>query len=152
MVQNLALGDPVTFATPPSAKYSADLTDGILGGDFDDGAWVGWQGADMDATIDLGQPTKMHAIDARFLQDAEALILLPQSVTFETSDDGKTWTPLQTVPITVDPNDMRTAVRDVACTAQMPVTARYVRVVASRYGQQVNGIDTWVFSDEIVVK
>ncbi|HVU81946.1 MAG TPA: family 20 glycosylhydrolase, partial [Rhodanobacteraceae bacterium] len=152
MVQNLALGDPVTFATPPSAKYSADLTDGILGGDFDDGAWTGWQGADMDATIDLGQPTKMHAIDARFLQDAEALILLPQSVTFETSDDGKTWTPLQTVPITVDPNDMRTAVRDVACTAQMPVTARYVRVVASRYGQQVNGIDTWVFSDEIVVK
>ncbi|HVX05838.1 MAG TPA: family 20 glycosylhydrolase [Rhodanobacteraceae bacterium] len=152
MVQNLALGDPVTFATPTSAKYSADLTDGILGNDYDDGAWAGWQGADMDATIDLGQPTEMHSIDARFLQDAEALILLPQSVTFETSNDGKAWTPLQTVPITVDPEDMRTAVRDVTCTAQMPVTARYVRVVASRYGQQANGIDTWIFSDEIIVK
>src|SRR6185437_10175810 len=48
MVQNLALGDPVTFATPPSAKYSADLTDGILGSEYDDGTWAGWQNADMD--------------------------------------------------------------------------------------------------------
>jgi hexosaminidase len=152
MVPNLALADPVTFATPTSAKYSADLTDGILGTDFDDGAWAGWQGADMDATIDLGQPTEVHAIDARFLQQAEALVLLPRSVTFETSNDGKTWTSLQTVPITVDPNDMRTAVRDIACTAQLPVTARYVRVVAARHGQQVNGADTWIFSDEIIVK
>jgi hexosaminidase len=152
MVQNLALGDRVTFATPTSAEYSAHLTDGILGSEFDDGAWAGWQGADMDATIDLGQPTRLHAIDARFLQQAEALVLLPRSVTFETSSDGKAWTTLQTVPITVDPGDMRTAVRDVACTAQLPITARYVRVVATRYGQQVNGSDTWIFSDEIVVK
>jgi hexosaminidase len=152
IVQNLALGDPVTFATPPSAKYSANLTDGILGDEFDDGAWTGWQGADMDATIDLGQPTQLHAIDARFLQQGEALILLPQDVTIEASDDGQAWTPLQTVPITVDPGDMRTAVRDVAWRAKAPVTARYLRVVAARYGQQVNGMDTWIFSDEIIVK
>src|SRR6185437_378921 len=129
IVQNLALGDPVTFATPPSAKYSADLTDGILGSQFDDGAWTGWQGADMDATIDLGQPTQVHAIDARFLQQGEALILLPQSVTFETSSDGQNWTTLQTVPITIDPIDMRTSVREIAWKAPAPVTARYVRVV-----------------------
>ena len=152
IVQNLALGDPVTFATPPSAKYSADLTDGILGSQFDDGAWTGWQGADMDATIDLGQPTQVHAIDARFLQQGEALILLPQSVTFETSSDNQTWTALQTVPITIDPNDMRTSTRDVAWNAQAPVMARYLRVVAARYGQQVTGVDTWIFSDEIIVK
>ena len=152
MVQNLALGDTVTFATPPAGRYSADLTDGILGGDYDDGAWAGWQGADMDATIDLGQPTPLHAIDARFLQGAEALILLPRNVSFETSNDGKTWTTLQTVPITVDPNDMRSSIRDVAWSAQTPVLARYLRVVAARYGQQINGIDTWIFSDEIIVK
>lgn len=152
MVPNLALGDPVAFTTPTAAKYSADLTDGILGDDFGDGAWAGWQGADMDATIDLGQPTEMHAIDARFLQDAEASIFLPSGVTFETSDDGKTWKTLQTVPITVDPNDMRTAIRDIAWSAQAPVAARYLRVVATRYGERINGIDTWIFSDEIIVK
>lgn len=152
MVQNLALGDAATFATPPSARYSADLTDGILGTQYHDGAWAGWQGADMDATIDLGRPTQLHAIDARFLQNAQAWILLPRNVSFETSNDGKTWTTLQTVPITVDPNDMRPSIRDVVWSAQVPVMARYLRVVAARYGQQINGIDTWIFSDEIIVK
>jgi hexosaminidase len=152
MVQNLALGDPVTFATPPSAKYSADLTDGILGSEYDDGTWAGWQNADMDGTIDLGQPMQLHSIDARFLQQAEALILLPSSVSFEVSNDGKTWTTLQTTPITIDPGDMRTSIRDIAWSAQAPVMARYLRVVATRYGQQINGIDTWIFSDEIIVK
>jgi len=152
IVQNLALGDTVTFATPPAGRYSADLTDGILGSDYDDGAWAGWQGADMDATIDLGRPTPLHAIDARFLQDVEALILLPRNVAFETSNDGKTWTTLQSVPITVDPNDMRSSIRDIAWSAQAPIMARYLRVVATRYGQQVNGTDTWIFSDEIIVK
>jgi len=152
MVQNLALGDAVTFATPPSGRYSAGLTDGIVGSQYDDDAWSGWQGADMDATIDLGQPTQLHTIDARFLQQAEALILLPRSVTFETSSDGKTWTTLQTTPITVDPDNMRTSTRDIAWSAQAPVMARYLRVVATHYGQQINGIEPWIFSDEIIVK
>jgi hypothetical protein len=59
---------------------------------------------------------------------------------------------LQTIPITVDPTDMRTATRDIAWSAQAPITARYLRVVATRYGQQINGIDTWIFSDEIIVR
>src|SRR6185312_12249913 len=45
MVPNLALGDSVTFVTPPAGRYSAGLTDGILGGQYHDGAWAGWQGA-----------------------------------------------------------------------------------------------------------
>ncbi|MGN6790210.1 MAG: discoidin domain-containing protein, partial [Rhodanobacteraceae bacterium] len=151
-VPNLALGDPVTFATPPAAKYSADLTDGILGGDYHDGAWAGWQGTDMDATIDLGQPTELHSIDTRFLQNAQAWILLPRSVSFEASNDGKIWTPLQTIPLTVGPNDTRPSIRDVSCELQTPIMARYLRVVATRYGQPINGIDTWIFSDEIIVK
>ncbi len=152
MVPNLALGDSVIFAAPPAGRYSADLTDGILGAQYHDGAWAGWQGADMDATIDLGRPTELHAIDARFLQNAQAWILLPRSVSFEASNDGKAWTMLQTTPLTVDPNDMHPSVRDVACDLQTPVTARYLRVVAMRYGQQINGIDTWIFSDEIIAK
>ena len=152
MVQNLALGDPVAFATPPSAKYSGDLTDGILGSDYHDGNWAGWQNADMDATIDLGQATQLHTIDARFLQNAQAWILFPGSVSFEISSDGKSWTTLQTVPVTVDPADRRPAIRDIACHVQTPVTTRYLRVVATRYGQPINGIQTWIFSDEIIVK
>ncbi|MGH8183596.1 MAG: glycoside hydrolase family 20 protein [Rhodanobacteraceae bacterium] len=152
MVPNLALGDPVTYATPPAAQYSGDLTDGILGSQYHDGAWAGWQDADMDATIDLGKPTGLHAIDARFLQNTQAWILLPRSVSFEVSGDGKSWTTLKTIPITVDPNDMRPAIHDITFTPAAPVTARYLRVVAARYGQPIHGIQTWIFSDEIIVK
>ncbi|TAN04869.1 MAG: hypothetical protein EPN36_07480 [Rhodanobacteraceae bacterium] len=152
MVPNLALGDPVTFATPPSARYSGDLTDGILGSQYNDGDWAGWQDADMDATIDLGNPTELHAIDARFLQNAQDWILLPRSVSFEVSGDGKSWTTLKTIPITVDPNDMRPAIHDITFMPPSPIVTRYVRLVATRYGQPINGIQTWIFSDEIIVK
>ena len=152
MVQNLALGKPVSYATSPAAQYSGDLTDGILGSAYNDGLWAGWQNADMDATIDMGQPTELHSIDARFLQNAQDWILLPRSVSFETSDDGKNWTTLQTMPLTVDPNDMRPFVRDVTFKPATPVTARYIRIVAARYGEPINGIQTWIFSDEVIVK
>ncbi|HKT42235.1 MAG TPA: family 20 glycosylhydrolase [Rhodanobacteraceae bacterium] len=153
---NLALGDPATFATPPASRYDGgplQLTNGILGsGDIRDGNWDGWQNADMDATIDLQQPTRIHSIEARFLQDPGSWILLPRAVSFEVSDDGKTWTTVQTTPLNPDPNDSQSAVREVTFKAASPLKTRYIRVVATRYGQQVNGIDTWIFSDEIVVK
>jgi hexosaminidase len=152
IVPSLALGSPVTYAMQPAGRYSASLDDGILGSDYHDGAWAGWQDADMDATIDLGQPTQLSAIDARFLQNAQAWILLPRSVSFETSGDGKTWTTVQTIPIAVDPNDMTPAIHDVTFAPKSPILARYLRVVATRYGAPVNGIQTWIFSDEIVVK
>ncbi len=152
MVSNLALGKPVTYATPPAVPYSGALTDGILGSQYNDGTWAGWEGADMDATIDMDQPTPLHSVDARFLQNVQAWILLPRSVSFETSDDGKSWTTLQTIPLTVDPNDMRPFVRDVTFMPATPVTARYVRIVTARYGEPVGGIQTWIFSDEIIVK
>jgi hexosaminidase len=156
IVPNLALGDSVTLATPPAAQYSngpLQLTDGILGStDFHDGNWAGWQDADMDATIDLGQPTRIHSVDVRFLQDAQSWILLPQSVNFEVSSDGKNWTTLRTIALNPDPHDMSPSIRDVTCAIDSPVLAQYLRVVATRYGQPVNGIGTWIFSDEIIAK
>ncbi|MGH8126443.1 MAG: family 20 glycosylhydrolase [Rhodanobacteraceae bacterium] len=152
MVQNLALGKPVTYVTPPAARYPGDLTDGILGNHYYQGRWAGWQNADMDATIDMGQPTVLHSIDARFLQSARAAILLPRNVTFEASNDGKTWTPLQMIQLAVDPGDRKPSVRDVTFTAKTPVTVRYIRVFAKNYGEPVNEVEPWIFSDEIIVQ
>lgn len=153
LVANLALGKPVSYANPPAAQYSGgplQLVNGILGSNnFEDGAWAGWQDHDMDAVIDLQQPTVLHAIDVRFLQLAEASIVLPASVTFEVSNDDKAWTTLQTLPIAVDPDNDRTFIHAVTFKPKAPVTARYVRVVATRYGQPVNGSKAWVFVDEI---
>ena len=153
IIKNAALGMPVTFATPPAPQYSGRLTDGILGGvDLPDSAWAGWEDADMDASIDMAKPVTIKSVDARFLQDSNEWILLPRSVSLEVSSDGKAWQSLQTIPLDPDPNDARTLIRDVEFAPKSPVTARYIRVTAARYGQPVNGIKTWIFSDEIIVK
>jgi hexosaminidase len=156
IVPNLALGKPVTYAMPPEAPYAGgptQLVDGILGStEFHDGAWAGWQGADMNAVIDMQQPTILHSIDARFLQESGAWILLPREVRFEVSNDGKTWNTLQATPLRVDPYDAETVIRDVTCAPPVPVSARYVRVVATRFGQTIAGLQTWIFSDEIIVR
>ncbi len=156
MVPNLALGDPATFATPPAAQYSGgplQLTNGLLGStDFRDGSWDGWQGADMDATIDLQRPVEIHSIEVHFLQAAESAIVLPRSVAYQVSNDGKDWATLQTDSLAVDPGDMTTQVRSVQYLLPAPQAARYVRVVAMNYGQPVNGLQPWLFCDEIIVK
>jgi hypothetical protein len=156
IVPNLALGDPVAFAAPPATKYSggpAQLTDGILGGtDLPDSAWAGWEGVDMDASIDLGKSVTIKSVDTRFLQDSNEWILMPRSVSLEVSNDDRAWQTLQTIRLDSDPDDTRTLVRDVAFTPKSPVTARYLHVTATRYGEPVNGLKTWIFSDEIIVK
>ncbi|HJU07466.1 MAG TPA: family 20 glycosylhydrolase, partial [Rhodanobacteraceae bacterium] len=149
----LALGKPLTYATPPAAQYSGVLNDGILGStDFRDGSWAGWQGADMDATIDLQQTTPLHSIDVHFLQESGAWILLPREVGFAVSDDGKHWKTLQTLPLNPDPQDPRTSIRDVRFDLAAPVNARYLRLTATRYGKPVEGLQTWIFCDEIIVR
>jgi hexosaminidase len=151
-VSNLALGKPVRYATPPAGRYAGGLTDGILGGRYDAGTWAGWQNADMDATIDMGVPTPIHAITVPFLQDSHAWILLPPTVTFEVSSDDTTWTTLESVDVKVDPADARVQSRSVAWTGAAPVTARYIRVVAAGYHQPVGKMQPFIFADQIIVK
>ncbi|MGH8145042.1 MAG: family 20 glycosylhydrolase, partial [Rhodanobacteraceae bacterium] len=95
LVKNLALGKPVTYATPPAPQYSGgplQMVNGILGStNFRDGAWAGWQGGNLDATVDLQHPSVLHSISVRFLQSAGSWILLPRSVSFDISSDDKTW-------------------------------------------------------------
>jgi hexosaminidase len=161
LADNKALGKPVSYQNPPAPKYAGaatQLVDGILGGaDFHDGQWVGWSGTDMAATIDLQQPTTLQSIDVHFLQQSGSWILLPRSVSFAVSDDGKTWKQLQTTPIDVDAYDMRAIIHDVRFDAGHPLTTRYVRVVAQQYGElpadhDGAGHPAYVFADEIVVR
>lgn len=152
MVPNLALDKPVTFATPPPAPYNGDLTDGIMGRGYDDGAWAGWQKADMDAVVDLGKPTAVHAIHVGFLKNVAVWILLPKRVTLQVSEDGTTWTSVKQArfPDAVDGKRLSSGSVDYA--AKKPVMARYVRVQAIGYQHRVKHMQPYIFTDEIVVQ
>ena len=160
LVDNLATGKPLNLAQPVSPKYApaTALTDGVLGGDdFHNGQWSGWNDADVDATIDLQQPTSVHAIAVDFLQDAGSRILPPHVVSFQVSDDGKHWNTVDTEQPKADVMDSTARQFHVAFKAAKPLSARYVRVVANRYttlpaGFPDGATNTWLFADEILVK
>jgi hexosaminidase len=160
LVDNLATGKPLSLAQPVSPKYApADaLTDGVQGGDdFHNGQWSGWNDADVDATIDLQKPTKIHAMAVDFLQDTGSRILPPQAVSLQVSGDGKHWTTVDTERPKADVMDSRPRIFHVAFKAARPLDARYVRVVANRYAALPAGFpggaaNTWLFADEILVK
>jgi hexosaminidase len=161
LVDQLALGKSIHLAQPPKPPYAAFaehvLLDGVLGGtDPMDGTWVGWEGNDLDATIDLDKSTSIHSVDIRFMQESSSWILLPKQVTFSISTDGQHWTTLQSEAIKVDPDDMHAFVRKVSFTSPTPLNARYVRVQANRYGtlppqHSGAGHQAWIFTDEILV-
>ncbi|NUR23925.1 family 20 glycosylhydrolase [Frateuria sp.] len=161
IVDNRALGKPVSYRIAPDPRYTgtpAQLVDGVVGtDDFRDGLWVGWKGSDMEATVDLQQPMALHSIQLRFLQQSGSWILLPHRVDFAVSDDGKAWRALQSIPIVVDPLDMRATVHAVRFDAPAPLTARYLRVTAQNYGRLPAGHDgvgqpAYIFTDEILVQ
>jgi len=158
---NQAVGKPVTYAAPPSPKYSRAgalaLVDGMVGSDsFNDGVWVGWQGAALDATIDLQQATRFHSIGVRFMQQGPSWILLPKAVRLSVSSDGARWKQVQATRIEIDPLSDKMFTRDIEFVSAKPIDARYIRVEAEPYGplpvgHNGAGDEAWIFADEIII-
>lgn len=169
VVDNAAVGRPVTASCPPNSLYPADgvksLVDGKLGFDYyEDSAWMGWWYEDkpLEATIDLGQTVSIRELAVHALTASEVWIFYPRKVEFELSDDGKTFRKLTPVKPskeeleTEDPNERMFELKG------LTERARYVRVKAQRYGELPDwhaghgggdGYDgqAWLFVDEIVV-
>jgi len=159
-VDNLAAGKPITYAQPPSLHYSGaanTLDDGLLGSDnFHDGQWVGWEGGDLDASIDLQQPTRLHGIVVDFMQQSGSWVLLPKQVTFYVSSDGQHWSQLYARTLKVDAGDAHPLVQRIEFSSPIPISARYVRVKAENYGPLPSdsagaGHNAWLFTDEIML-
>ena len=83
-VRHAGAGKAVTLATPPDPPYTmGSLTDGVLGGDnFQGPEWLGFEGRDVEASIDLGKPTGIRRLAAGFLLSTPAGIYLPPQVEF----------------------------------------------------------------------
>src|SRR6185312_5795964 len=95
---NLALGKLVKLAIPYDPKYPASgdrsLTDGLMGTTaFKDGRWLGFDGPDLNATIDLQEKKPIKTVTASFLCDPNSGIFLPPVVSVYTSTDGQQFEP-----------------------------------------------------------
>ncbi len=69
------------------------LTDGRYGTtSFQDGAWQGFEGTDVEAVIDLTTKKQINKLTSTFINDPNVWIFLPSKVEYYISDDAKNFT------------------------------------------------------------
>ena len=159
--RHTALDRKITLASPYSPRYRAGgeqaLADGSRGAaNRYDGAWQGFEGVDLVATLDLGRPMPIKRLACGFLQLVSIGVFLPDLVEFSVSSDGKTFTPAGTIIPTFSRKNPEAMIREVEITLdKAPV--RYVRLRARNsgpcpLGHPLAGLKSWIFADEIVVE
>jgi hypothetical protein len=159
-VEHLARGAVVTLAAPPNPQYpgkgAESLVDGDLASsDHHDGYWIGFEGTDLEAVIDLGEMKEVRRIGLSCLRSQGSWIFFPRVVEFALSDDGRSWTRERRVPVGLvrnAPLEKRRIETEIG-----PVRTRYVRVRATNLGRcpawhPGDGGRAWLFVDEIVVR
>jgi hypothetical protein len=158
---NVALGKNVTLFQPPKKYADEDpqvLTDGALGGASFFANWLGFEGNDLEAVIDLEKEHNIRHISCDFLQVVNHVVFFPLDVSFYYSRDGKDYTWLGRVgnsnPLTKQSkiNDVQTFEIDLDT-----IKARYVKVVADNMGpapiwHHGAGTPSWIFVDEVLIR
>ncbi|MEI6574559.1 MAG: DUF4838 domain-containing protein [Bacteroidota bacterium] len=156
---NLAYLAPVSLDPPASPKYNKGnaqaLTDGLCGLDDYSLNWLGWEGENMNAVIDLGKLMEMSSITLNFLQDNNAWIFMPLSVTFSISEDGKKYKDCGTKKTMTDAKAVGFLTEEIKTTIST-TKARYIRVTAVNQKtcpvwHKGAGGKCWIFGDEIRV-
>ncbi|MBL0024987.1 MAG: family 20 glycosylhydrolase [Saprospiraceae bacterium] len=157
-VMHKAIGKNVTYTNPLSRYYQADgpnsLTDGVRGTAAVGKYWHGFNGDDLIAIIDMGEEKNIQNIAIGCLQNYNDWIFLPQSVKFETSNDGNVFTEIKTVN---NPIDINTKSVMFDFKTDFPIlSVRYIRVTAKNNlcppDHNGAGKPAWIFADEIVVE
>jgi hexosaminidase len=154
------IGKEITYAMPYSYRYPGDgdhtLFDGIRGSDnYNDGCWLGFEGDDMEVTVDMKKVTPIYKISAGFYQRNDSWIFQPLSVEFSYSMDGTTFKTIEKINNEISPKEEETVIKDFIAEFK-PVKARYVRIQADNMGicpdwHPGAGEKAWIFADEIMI-
>ena len=153
-------GRKITIKNPYSNQYEAGgdiaLIDLQRGNDnFRVGMWQGYNGVDVDVTVDLGEVTRLTRLAGSFLQDQGSWIFMPSQVEFFISEDGKNYKSVGVVENEVAPDAEDAVIQELDVNRRMK--ARYVRMVATNPGPCPEwhvgaGEPSWIFCDEFIIE
>src|SRR6185436_607731 len=162
MIEHLAMDKNIAFEIPFSPKYPAKgastLVDGIGGYDDYHYNWLGWEGQDMIASVDLGETKNISSISCDFMEDQKSWIFLPSGVEYFYSDDGKNFSPFEAAITNEPPQPNKNfSTKTFAAATNKICKARYVKAVAHNIKTCPRwhigaGYNCWIFCDEIVVR
>jgi predicted alpha-1,2-mannosidase len=150
----------ITPKTPFANQYSAGgpyaLIDGYFGSsDFRTGTWQGYQGVDIDITVDLGRVQTVSEVSINFLEDQRSWIFLPTAVELAVGLDEQTKTidKIELPEITPRKESMQKTIRF----SLDGSLQRYIHLKAKNFGTLPPwhlgyGGEAWLFADEITIK
>ena len=160
IVFNKATTKAVTLREAPSKGYDfnggVELTDGLVGGEnYKTGRWLGFQGKDMDAVIDLKEPTEFSKVSFNTNVVKGDWIMETAGITVKVSDDGKTFKEVYSQSIPAMKKDDKDGIYPHEISFD-PVTARYVEVIVKSSKlpswHSGKGHPAFVFVDEIILE
>ena len=160
-LENIAIGKPVKLLQKPKKYANEDplvLTDGAFGGANFYANWLGFEGNNLEAIIDLENPSTIQSISADFLQVVNHIVFFPLEVDYYYSNDGKTFKKFGRVknerPLTKQSkiNDMQGYTINFS-----PVSARFIKIEANNMKMAPDwhhgaGLPSWIFIDEVIVR
>ena len=156
---NKASGKPVTIVKPYSFKYPGTgdqaMTDGLTGTNAYKSGWQGYEGTDMEFVVDLLQPTKISSVKMNVIKGPSDWVLLPASVTFLISLDGKTWQNHESAKFDANAPGKKEIITVAAKFSETEV--RYVKAIAISPKvlpdwHEYKGQPCWIFTDELIVE
>ena len=153
-----------TFVNPPAERYGKDadiaLMDGKKGaaGDWNSD-WLGFEGVDMEATIELAVPTKISTVKVGLCHEPNDWVVWPKGVWICFSKDGEEFTDWQMaeLPVFDRPDKMKGFGRIEARLRTDGKQWKYVRVKVENQGvlpewHPYAGQKSWIMVDEVVIE
>lgn len=154
---NKATGKKITLKNKPASNYPGSgpftLVNGIItaNGLSESSEWLGFQGTDLEADIDLGESMKIKSVSLHLLDDNDSWIYLPKEIQVATSYNGQNYSSIATIAI----NGMKDKGKS-NFTLPVNTTTRFIKVLAQNsgaipFGSPGAGSPAWLFADEIEV-
>jgi hexosaminidase len=160
VVYHLATGKNIELKHSPALRYRASgplsLIDGIKGTeDFHDGYWMGFEGSDVVAEIDLGKSFPIYSVVVGFLQNTGSWIFLPEKVTFTLLSEDRKVVLERIVTPDVTWEVKGTIIEDFELEFDS-MDARYIRLHAPGLEtipswHEGAGEKGWLFVDEVII-
>jgi hypothetical protein len=162
MLMHKAYHKNIKILSDLSPKYSGNgaktLVDGVMGEANYFYNWLGFEGNEFEAIVDLKEETDINSIRTDFLQEVKSWIWLPKSVEFYVSNDSKNFKRIGVVENNVDEKKEGIFIKPFVLSTK--IKTRFIKVITKslincprwHIGYSHGTGKAWLFVDEIVVK
>ena len=153
-----------TFVNPPAERYGKDadiaLMDGKKGASGDwQNDWLGFEGVDMDATIELAVPTDIKMVKVGICHEPNDWVMWPKGIWISFSSDGNEFTEWERadLPALYRPEKMQGIGRVEALAWVKMKQMKYVRVWIESpkvlpSSHPYAGEKAWIMVDEVTIE